>query len=132
MRLRENEKTFFGDLGESWMGYVDDFLQLSRDYSLTPSQKLKYLHNLLQGDEKRHYLNKIDGYPTSFQQAIEMLEREYNSPVRQNRVENCLNSLRVTNFVAEGIQMSEALAKNIQVYHCVVKAGTEITPGGRL
>lgn len=39
MRLREKDKTFSSDLGESWMEYVDEYLQLSRDYSLTPSLK---------------------------------------------------------------------------------------------
>ena len=39
-----------------------------------------------------------------------MLEEEYNSPVRQTRVKNYLNSLRVTSFVAEGKETSDALA----------------------
>ena len=118
MRLREKDRKFSGDLGEPWMEYVDDYLQRSRDYFLTPSQKLQYLHNLLRGDAKKFYLDKMDGYATSFQQGIEMLEREYNSPVRQNRVKNYLNSLRVTTFVLQGIEMSAALAK---VYKSIIK-----------
>ena len=39
-----------------------------------------------------------------------MLEEEYNSTVRQTRVKNYLNSLRVTAFVAEGKEMYAALA----------------------
>lgn len=85
---------------------------------MLPSQKLQYLHNLLQGDAKRYYFDKIDRYATSFLQAIQMLEREYNSPARQNRVENYLNSLRVTTFVAQRIEISEALAK---VYTSMIK-----------
>ncbi|CDF36767.1 unnamed protein product [Chondrus crispus] len=110
MRMKEKEKKFSGDLGESWMEYVDDYLQISRDYNLSPPQRLQFLHNLLRGDAKRYYLDKIDGYATSFQQAIQMLEEEYNSPVRQTRVKNYLNSLRVTVFAAEGKEMSAALA----------------------
>ena len=34
------------------MEYVDDYLQLSKDYSLTRSQKLQYLHNLLQETQR--------------------------------------------------------------------------------
>ena len=92
------------------MEYVDDYLQVCRDYNLSPPQRLQFLHNLLRGDAKRYYLDKIDGYATSFQQAIQMLEEEYNSPVRQTRVKNYLNSLRVTAFAAEGKEMSAALA----------------------
>ena len=110
MGMTENEKKFSGDLGESGMEYVDDYLQVCRDYSLSPPQRLQFLHNLLRGDVKRYYLNKIDGYETSFQQAIQILEEEYNSPVRQTRVKNYLNSLRVTAFVAEGKEMYDGLA----------------------
>ena len=40
-----------------------------------------------------------------------MLESEYNSAVRQSRVKNYLNTLRVTSFVAQRTEMSAALAK---------------------
>ena len=73
MRLKDSDKTFSRDLGDSWMEYVDDYLQLCRDYSLSPSQKLQYLHNLLQGDAKRYYLDKVDGYATTFQEAIQIV-----------------------------------------------------------
>ena len=86
VRLKDKEKKFSGDLGESWMEYVNDYLQLCRDYSLSPTQKLHYLHNLLRGDAKRYYLDKVDGYATSFQQATQMLESEYNFAVHQTRV----------------------------------------------
>lgn len=76
MRLKESDKTLSGDLGESWMEYVDEYLQLCRNYSLSPSQKLQYPHNLLREDAKRYYLDKVDGYATSFRQAIQMLESE--------------------------------------------------------
>lgn len=118
MRMKENDKTFSGDFGESWMEYVDDYLQVSRDYNLTPSQRLQFLHNLLRGDAKRYYFDKIDGYETSFQQAIQMFEEEHNSAVRQTRVENYLNSLRVTAFAAEGKETSAAQALN---YKSIIK-----------
>ena len=53
MRLKDRDKKFSGDLSDSWMEYVDDCLQLCRDHSLSPSQKLQYQHNLLQGDAKK-------------------------------------------------------------------------------
>ena len=118
MRLREKDKKFSGDLSVSCMEYMDDYFELSRYCSLKPSQKLQYLHNLLQGDAKRYFLDKIDGYGTSFQHAIEMLERENNPPVRKDRDKNYLNSLRVTTFVAQGIEISEALSK---VYRSFIK-----------
>ena len=47
-----------------------------------------------------------------------MLESEYNSAVRQTRVKNYLNTLRVTSFVAQGTEMSAALAK---VYNSIIQ-----------
>ena len=76
MRLKEREKKFSGDLGESWMEFVNEYSQISRDYNLGPSQKLQYLQNLLHGDAKRFYLDEVDGHATTFQQAVTMLEDE--------------------------------------------------------
>ena len=86
MRLRDRDKKFSEALGESWMEFVDEYMQVCRDYSLSPKQKLHYMHNLLSGDAKRFYLDRVDGYATSYQQAIDLVENEYNSPVRQARV----------------------------------------------
>lgn len=41
MRLKERDKKFSGPLGESWMEYVDEYLQVCRDYALSPTQKLQ-------------------------------------------------------------------------------------------
>ena len=118
MRLKDRDKKFSAALGESWMEFVDEYLQIGRDYSLSPTQKLQYMHNILSGDAKRYYLDRIDGYATSFQQAVELIEREYNSPVRQARVKNYLNQLRLNTIEAEGMEESAALAK---LYRIITK-----------
>ena len=118
MRLKERDRKFSGGLGESWVEFVDEYLQICRDYSLSPTQKFQYMHNLLAGDAKRYYLDKIYVYATSFQQAVEVIEREYNSPVRQARVKNYLNQLRLSFLRAEGIEQSAALAK---LYRIITK-----------
>lgn len=46
-----------------------------------------------------------------FEQAVEMIGREYNSLLRQNKVKNFLKSLRVSNFISEGMDTSIALEK---------------------
>lgn len=126
MRLKHNENKFSGDLGECWMEFVDEYLQISRDYSLTPIQKLQYMHNLLRGDAKRYFLDRVDGYATGFQQAVSMIEEEYNSQVRQTRVKNYLSSIRSSTFVGQVTETSEALAK---VYKIISKTGSSLAPG---
>lgn len=118
MRLKDNDKKFSGDLGENWMEFVDEYTQIARDYSLNPPQKLQYLHNLFRGDAKRFFLDRIASYATTFQQAVEMVTSEYNSPVRQTRVKNYLNTLRVSSFVSKGLAVPEALS---QVYKVITK-----------
>lgn len=111
MRLTKRVKRSPGDLGELRKELVDENSQVNRNYNLNRSPKLQYLHNLLHGDCKRHYLNKVDGYASSFQQALSMLENEYNPPIHQARVKNYLISLCVSSYVWQGMEISASLSK---------------------
>ena len=118
MRLKESEKKFCSDFGECWQEYVDQYRQVLRDYNLKPAQKLRYLHNLLRGDAKRFYFDTVEGYAIKFEQAISMIEREYNSIVRQNKVKNFLKSLRMSKYVSEEMDIAVALEN---VYTLILK-----------
>ena len=118
MCLREKDQNFSGALDNSWMEIVDEYIQVCRDCALSQTQKLLYMHNLLSGDATRFFLDLVDGYATSYQQAICRIENEYNSSVRQARVQNYLNNLRISNFTAEGLDKSAALCK---IYKVVTK-----------
>lgn len=93
------------------MEFVDEYMQLCRDYTLSPTQKLQYMHYLLSEVSKRFYFDCVDGYATFYQQSIEFIEKEYNGPVRQARLKNYLNNLRISTFTAEGLDESAALSK---------------------
>lgn len=123
MRLKDSDKKFSGDLGKCWMDYVDEYSQVTRDYGLSPQQKLQYFHNLLSRDAKRFYLAKFEIYAHSFQQAVEMINREYSSPVRQTRLKNYFNTLRVSEFVKGGLETSSASAK---VYKLINKLSRQV------
>ena len=111
MRLRDKDKTFSGAIGECWMEYVDEYKQVPKDYSLDPTQRLQYMHNLLSGDGKRFFLGKVEGYAPDFNQVVGIVEKEYNSAVRQTKVNSFLNTLRISKFISKGAETSEALAK---------------------
>lgn len=128
MRLKDTDKKFSGDLGECWHEFVDDYQQISRDYNLSATQKFQYLHNILRRDALRFYLDRVQNYATNFPQAVEMIDREYNSPVRQTRVKNYLNGLRVSEFVTEGTEISSALAK---VYKLILKLSRQVPASHR-
>ena len=84
------------------MEHVDDYKRMALDYNLSVTQKLQYMHNLLRGEAKRFYLDKVDKYSTSFTQAVDIIEKEYNSTVPQTKVKSYLNTLRSSKFVNEG------------------------------
>lgn len=123
MRLKDNEKKFSGDIGDCWMEFVDEYDQISLDYNLTQPQKLQYMHNILHKDAHRFYVDRVKAYATTFDQAVRMIDSEYNSPVRQNRVKNVLTSLRVTNFMNENVDTAMALAK---VYKLILKLSRQV------
>ena len=116
IRFRSNQ--FSGNIGESWNEYVAEYLQVARDYNLSTEKKLEYLHNVMSGDAKRFYLRAVEPHATTFQQAIELIGKEYNYIVRQNRVKNVLNQLRLNDKLGESTDKGEALAK---VYKIITK-----------
>lgn len=76
MRFKNQSSKFHGNIGECWQEFVDEYCQVAQDHNLTNVYKLDYLHNLVYGDAKRFYLDKVYGYPTSFQQAVNMVDTE--------------------------------------------------------
>lgn len=64
----------------------------------------------------------------SFQQAVEMIDQEYNSIVCQTRVKNYVNNLRVSDFESKGDGTSVALAK---VYKIILKLSRQVPTSHR-
>lgn len=87
------------------------------------------MHNLLSGDAKRFYLDRVDGYATSYQQAIDLIENEYNSPVRQARVKNYVKTLRISTFTREDLDEGAALWKIYKVITKLSRQGPSLHRG---
>ena len=111
MRLTERDKKLSRELGETWMDFVAEYMQVCGDYAPSTTQKLHYMHKLLHGDAIRFYLNHMDGYAASFQQSIDLVEKEYNSAVRHARVKSFLNIPRIPAFESEGLDEAAALSR---------------------
>lgn len=125
MRLKDSDAKFNGDLEQCWHEYVDGYNQMSLDYNLSDKQKRQYLHNLLSKDALRYYLDQVQPFTATYQQAIDAIDREYNSVVRQTRIKNHLNALRVSSFVSAGIEISVALSN---VYKTILKLPVSARP----
>ena len=121
MRFRADK--FTGDIGESWNKYVSEYLQVARDYNRSSQQKLQYLHNIMGDDAKRFYLDVVLPNVSTFNHEVELIEHEYKSIVRQNRVKNVLNTLRLKDKIGESQDKEEALAR---VYKTITKLAPQV------
>jgi sugar-specific transcriptional regulator TrmB len=111
MRFKDDSKKFSGALGECWSEFLSEYLYAAEDYKLNPSQKLQYLHHLLKENAKRFFTRNIQGTINTFSEASAMMEQEYNSISRRNRISNHLKSLRISQFITSDCNTSDALEK---------------------
>lgn len=111
MRLKDSESKFSGDLSQCWQDYQDEYEQIAADYNLSMDQRLRYLHNLLSKDAHRFYLDFVKPSARTYHDAISLIDKEYNSVVRQTRVKNHLASLRVDHLIDANTDAAAALAK---------------------
>lgn len=123
MRFRDPASKFSGNLGEAWMEYVAEYQQVARDYDLSQEQRFQYMHNIMSGDAKRFYLDKVQAYASSFSQAVDMVSAEYNSIVRQNRVKNYLVGYRMSTLLSDGVTEAAALE---QTYKTITKLAPQV------
>ncbi len=126
MRFRADK--FTGDIGESWNEYLAEYMQVARDYNLSSQQKLQFLHNIMEGDAKRFYLDVFLPNVSTVNHAVELIGHEYNCIVRQNRVKNVLKTLRLQDKILESQEEGEALAR---VYKTITKLATQVPASHR-
>ena len=75
------------------------------------------------GDAKRFYLNNFQPHGNTYTHAVELINQEYNSPVRQSRVKNVLIQLWFCNKMGENQDEGEALAK---VFKAVINLSAQV------
>lgn len=87
------------------LGHIcDNYRETARYYRLTNSQKKQLLHHILSKDAKLFYFNVVVLHKATFQQALDHISAEYNSPLRQNRVENYQSSLTISKLGANNTE----------------------------
>lgn len=79
---------------------------------------MKYMHNIVTKDANRFYIDRVKAYKTIFEQAVRMIYEEYNSSIRQARVNKFLNSLHVDDYLGDKIDEALDFAK---VYKPILK-----------
>lgn len=75
---------------------VDPFQKLTSDYNLSVEwKKIQNLHSIWSKGALMLYFYAAQPLVTTCKQGFAMIDREYNSPVRQNRMKNYLISLKL-------------------------------------
>jgi hypothetical protein len=107
----KTEQKFTGKLGEDLTEHINNFMDAASDYNLTPQQKLDYMHHLFEGEANRFYRSNVVSTCANFVEAVSMMQGEFNSLTRQNRVRKHLQKLRLSLLmknkncsVAEGLE----------------------------
>lgn len=106
----KNQEKFTGKLGEDLTENISNCIDAAQDYKLDQTNKLAFFHNIFDGKAKRFYREKAKGRCGTFEQASQILQDEYNSVTKQNRIRHYLQSLRIRTLMhTERITTAESL-----------------------
>lgn len=123
---------FFGKLGEEISKSINRYMDAANDYDIIGDHKLKYFHNIFDGEARQFYHAKVDGIADTFGFVGHLMRPEFNSITRQKRVRQCLQNLPLAPFMAkqkcsftEGLESSILSSRNSL---CKAHATTKLRP----
>lgn len=79
--------------------------------SLILPRNYNFFINFVPNDAQRFHIDRAEKYNATYQQPVDMIEREYNVPVRRTGVKIFLKLPRVIDSVSERMEVSDSLAK---------------------
>ncbi len=83
---------------EGYEEFVDQYLAASRDLSLSPFERLQFLHNLFYGEALRFYNSNVAGRAREFPEALLMMKDQFKSASKQ-QVKAELSELSCSKFL---------------------------------
>lgn len=112
VRFKSKEDKYGGSEEENLSEHVDEYLSVTRDYNLTQTQKLQYLHNLFKGEALRFYNKQVREKESTIGGAINAMQNHFNSLDKQQRVKADLTTLSLSAFSEKhGGSIRKGLAK---------------------
>jgi hypothetical protein len=99
-RFRDDCK-YDGGIKDSILEYIADYQSACRDFELTPPNKLRFFHLVFKGQAKRFYYSKVEPVARSYEEAREIMESEFNSKTRQNKMLGIVSSFKFSDFAAK-------------------------------
>ena len=90
---------FSGKTSQYLQECIQNYLDACSDYDLNNEQKLRFFHNICDGEAKRFFRENIDRKTASFGDACAILRTEFHGASRQNRVRKLLQNLRLESIM---------------------------------
>lgn len=83
--FKRNDK-LCGNDGELFNDNLANYVQSALDFKLSPTQKLRYFHNLFKGKAKSFHRNYVQVMCNTFEEKYAKIQNEFCSIDKQNRV----------------------------------------------
>lgn len=75
MSFKNFEGRFNGDASQCWMEYVDEYKQVTSDYSLNAELWLQCIQDIMCKDAQKYFVDLVKHYAKSFKMAAEMVNK---------------------------------------------------------
>lgn len=97
-------------MGEDMNEYLLNYSDMCNNLNLNYAQRLKYFHNLSDGEAKKLYCNKIQPSCNNLHETFDKFRHKYNSITHQKRIRHYLQNLHILIVVKEKqVLISQAL-----------------------
>ena len=111
VRFKNESSQFSGAQGECLQKFVDEYNDACTDYGQSDEQRMQYIHHIILGNAKRYYNNYVKSVAKDHKTVVTLMDNQYNTISRRNRIESYLHRLRIQQFLNEKTNMSDAMEK---------------------
>jgi len=102
---------FKGMTDQLFIDYKTQYDLVTRDFGVSAHQKMPLLHNLLDGEALKFYLDEVMRTTISYDTAGANSEGRLFTAVHQGRAANYLQNLRMSAFIKADMSEADALYK---------------------
>lgn len=128
MRLKNSAQELNGRPGQCCQNFVYVYKHIAKNYGLNEHEKLSYVHSLVSKHAHREYIERVRPHLTPYSDAIEEIERDYNSAVQQTRVKNHLSNSHISSYVTTDVNTDADLEI---LYKRILTMSRQVPPSHR-
>jgi len=120
-RFKDRAAKCTGKTDQLFTDYKTQYDLVTRDFGVSAHQKLFLLHNLLDGEALRLYLDEVMRTTFSYETACAKIEGRLLTAVHQGLAANYLQNLRTSDYINADVSEADALEKVFTIIAHVAK-----------